>query len=152
MKILGEKGLGSLLKNILKIAFVLIIVVMIIIPIICIITKTGIHPGVYILYPAVGFFLIIVKQFIGLFYSLETNTPFSENTVIRLKKAKTGAIGISAYTFLVTVFAIFIKDFFAVFIYGVACILFFGVSIALYILAELFRQANDFKEENDLTI
>ena len=141
MKILGEKGLGSLLKNILKIVFVLIIVVMIIIPIICIITKTGIHPGVYILYPAVG-----------LFYSLETNTPFSENTVIRLKKAKTGAIGISAYTFLVTVFAIFIKDFFAVFIYGVACILFFGVSIALYILAELFRQANDFKEENDLTI
>ena len=31
-------------------------------------------------------------------------------------------------------------------------VLFFGVSIALYILSELFRQATDYKEENDLTI
>ena len=30
--------------------------------------------------------------------------------------------------------------------------LFLGVSIALYILSELFRQATDYKQENDLTI
>ena len=32
------------------------------------------------------------------------------------------------------------------------CILFLGVSIALYILSELFRQATEYKKENDLTI
>lgn len=152
MKILGEKGLGSLLKTILKIAFVLIIALMIIIPIICVITKIGFHPGIYILYPAAVFFLVIVKQFIGLFHSLETNTPFSENTVKRLKKSMIGSIGICIYGFIITIFAICIKSFEAAFAYGVACILFFGVSIALYILAELFNQAKDFKEENDLTI
>ena len=31
-------------------------------------------------------------------------------------------------------------------------VLFFGVFIALYILAELMRQATEYKEENDLTI
>jgi len=31
-------------------------------------------------------------------------------------------------------------------------ILFLGVAIALYILAELFRQATEYKSENDLTI
>lgn len=31
-------------------------------------------------------------------------------------------------------------------------ILFIGVSIALYILSELFEQATEYKEENELTI
>ncbi len=35
---------------------------------------------------------------------------------------------------------------------GFLVVLFFGVSIALYILSELFRQANEYKSENDLTI
>ena len=32
------------------------------------------------------------------------------------------------------------------------CILFLGVSIALYILSELFKQATEYKKENELTI
>ena len=32
------------------------------------------------------------------------------------------------------------------------CVLFLGVSIGLYILSELFKQAKEFKEENELTI
>lgn len=31
-------------------------------------------------------------------------------------------------------------------------ILFFGVAVALYILAELLKQATEYKEENELTI
>ena len=35
---------------------------------------------------------------------------------------------------------------------GFICVLFFGVGIALYLLKELFKEALQYQEENDLTI
>ncbi len=98
--------------------------------------------------------LVIVKQFIGLFDSLKENKPFCNNTVTRLKVAGVAALVISILFIFQTIYEIFLAKAELVFgfILGFMFILFFGVAIALYILSELFRQATDYKNENDLTI
>lgn len=122
MKIVGKNGLGNIIKIILQICFWGGIAFLIILPIIL----KSISIFEIMLYLNGITMLVIVKQFIELFDSLKIEKPFCNNTVKRMNIASIAA--------------------------GIMTILFLGVAIALYILAELFRQATEYKSENDLTI
>lgn len=89
--------------------------------------------------------LIIVYEFIKLFGSLAKNTPFIIENAGHLKVASicSGIICIE-YIFGIYIF----KSIFTLIIVGIFLIAYLG----LYILSELFKQAVQFKEENDLTI
>ena len=99
---------------------------------------------VFIYLSAIPMF-ILVWQFIKLFDSLKLNTPFIEENVKRLKTASK-LCGIIAVVYLVGIF--FLRSIFALVIIGVFLVAWIG----LYVLSELFKQAVEFKEENDLTI
>ncbi len=155
MQVTGEKGIGSILKVILQVCFWGGIAILILIPIILLVM--GEHIGgafIYVLCPNGIAMLVIVKQFIGLFDSLKENKPFSNNTVKRLKKASIASLVMAILFVIQTIYEFFLVKANIVFCIGLGflVVLFFGVSIALYILSELFRQANEYKSENDLTI
>ena len=98
--------------------------------------------------------LVIVKQFIELFDSLKIEKPFCNNTVKRMNIASIAAGIMTGLFFIETIykFASNNSDIKINCILVFMTILFLGVAIALYILAELFRQATEYKSENDLTI
>ena len=150
MKIVGKNGLGNILKIILQICFwggiVFLILLLIILKNISIFEIMLYLNGITM--------LVIVKQFIGLFDSLKIEKPFCENTVKRMNTASI-ASGIMTVLFLIETIYKFASDNSDIKINCILVfmtILFLGVAIALYILAELFRQATEYKSENDLTI
>ncbi len=154
MKVTGEKGIGECLKIALQICFIGGIVFLISLPLILILLGKHLNAFAYVLYPNGICFLYFVKQFIELFDALKKNKPFCEDTVKRLDNAGKAAGLISLILGAETIFDLLIAkgEMIFGFILGFICILFLGVSIALYILSELFRQAKDYKEENDLTV
>lgn len=154
MKVTGENGLGSILKVILQISFIGGIMFLILLPILLLIIKEPMGAFVYVLYPNGIAMLVIVKQFVGLFDSLKENKPFSNNTVKRLRNAGIAALVMSILLVIQTLYEFFLAkaDILSCLVLGFLVVLFFGVAIALYILSELFRQATEYKTENDLTI
>lgn len=154
MKILGKKGLGNILKIILMICFILAIPAIITSPFLLNHTRKTIY-SMFIIYPNGILMLGIVYQFIKLFRSLEDNNPFTYANVKTLNKTALISLVMSILWFIDLLFMIFIiKNTYVNYIIVLIflTILFLGVSIALYILSELFKQATDYKEENDLTI
>ena len=150
MKIVGKKGLGNIIKIILKICFWGGIAFLIILPIIL----KNISIFEIMLYLNGITMLVIVKQFIELFDSLKIEKPFCNDTVERMNIASIAA-GIMTGLFLIETIYKFASDNSDIKINCILVfmtILFLGVAIALYILAELFRQATEYKSENDLTI
>ena len=150
MKILGKNGLGNILKIILQICFWGGIAFLITLPII--LKRISIFE--IMLYLNGITMLVIVKQFIGLFNSLKIEKPFCENTVKRMNIASIASVIMTVLFFIETIykFALYNSDIKINCILVFMTILFLGVAIALYILAELFRQATEYKSENDLTI
>lgn len=150
MKIVGKNGLGNIIKIILQICFWGGIAFLIILPIIL----KSISIFEIMLYLNGITMLVIVKQFIELFDSLKIEKPFCNGTVERMNIASI-ATGIMTGLFLIETiykFASNNSDIKINCILVFMTILFLGVAIALYILAELFRQATEYKSENDLTI
>lgn len=154
MNISGKNSISGMLKTILQICFWGGIAFLILLPILLFAIGKHLNSFVYVLYPNGICFLIFVKQFIELFNLLKENNPFCNSTVKRLSIAGKAAGIISIILGAETIFDIIvIKDeITSIFILGFMCILFLGVSIALYILSELFKQAKEYKEENDLTV
>lgn len=154
MKVMGEKVVGSILKLILQICFVLGIIFLVILPFSVLIIGKDFTEFIIELYPNGICFLVIVKQFISLFDSLKENNPFCDNTVKRLKRAGTASIAISIILAIIVLYEIFLAKGTIMFIVitCLLCVLFIGVSLALYILSELFKQAVNYKQENELTI
>lgn len=155
MKITGEQGIGKILKIFLQVCFYGGIIILIVLPFI--LNKIGFSLGasMYVIYPNGIVLLLITHKFIGLFDSLRLNKPFCERNVRLLKI--TGIISLigSVFWLMDFLYEIFLaKSTDIVFNSTLLflCILFFGVSIALYILSELFKQATEYKNENDLTI
>lgn len=154
MKILGKKGLGSWLKMLLQVATIFGIIILVAVPLIINDSSLPIDPNIIIFYPNAVCLLIIMYQFIGLFESLKNNNPFCENTVKKLMFSSRVAGIASIFWIIDLIIEVFIVK------SGVALILvllflsilFVGVTIALYILAELFDKALEYKNENDLTI
>ena len=151
MKILGEKGLGKILKIILIIAFIIAIPTIILLPI----TMNYKISSMVIIYPNGILMLLFTYQFIKMFKSLEENNPFTFNNVKLLKKSGYISLILSFMWLIDLLYLIFILhntyfNYILVLIFLI--ILFFGVFIALYIISELIREATIYKEENDLTI
>lgn len=155
MKILGENGLGRFLKVFLQTCFFGGILLLIILPFQLQMVGLHLNATAAIIYPNGIALLVIVYQFIGLFDSLKQNNPFCLENVKRLKYAGIASL-IEAILWAIDLIyqLVLAKSFEPQFLLVLIFlfILFIGVSIALYILAELIRQAIEYKVENELTI
>ncbi len=149
MKVYGKKGLGSILKGLLEVVFVLTIVMMIIMPFA--------YTKIIFFYPNAICLLVIIYAFIGLFDSLKKEVPFCEKTVKKINIASIASLICSIFWLLQAIYEIVLAK---SYLYDISAgiflifmfVLFFGVAVALYILKELFSKATNYKEENDLTI
>ena len=155
MKILGEKGLGKILKVFLQTCFFGGIIILLILPFQLKLVGLQLNATAGIIYPNGIALLVIVYQFIGLFDSLKKNNPFCMENVKRLKYAGIASLvetGLWAIDLIVLIF--FVKRINPIYILILIFlfILFVGVAIALYILSELMKQATEYKVENELTI
>ena len=155
MKIVGEKGLGNILKNFLQICFYFGIVILIGLPFVLKLFGLSLNASAFIIYPNGIILLMIAHKFIELFDSLKKNNPFCEKNVKILKNTGVIAFVGSCFWIIDLLYEIILaKSFNIVFILAMSFlfILYFGVSIALYMLSELFKQATEYKNENELTI
>lgn len=155
MEVTGQKGLGHIIKNILQFFYYMGILILIILPFILNIFECNVNASYLIIYPNGIVLLMIANNFIKLFDSLKENKPFCENNVKLFKK--TGIIAfIGAWIWILNLLyeICLAKNFDISFILLMLFlfVLYFGVSIALYILSEMFKQATEYKEENELTI
>lgn len=155
MEVTGQKGLGHILKNFLQICFYIGIVILLILPFVLNMFELRLGASMLIIYPNGIILLMIAHNFIKLFNSLKENNPFCEKNIKIFKK--TGVIAFIGALFWLLDLAyeiILAKSFDIIFILAMLFlfILYFGVSIALYILSELFKQATEYKQENELTI
>ena len=155
MKIFGKNGLGDVLKKLLKICFYLGNMLLLFIPFILQYLNISIRDSVIIVYPNGIVLLMIMYNFIKLFDSLKNNNPFNIENVYTLKYVSTVSVIGAGFWFLDFLYELFIvktENIITFIALLFLCILFFGVSIALYILSQLFKQAFEYKKENDLTI
>ena len=155
MKVVGEKGIGSILKTILELCFYTGMIIIIVLPFVLAKFNMSLGPCIWIIYTSGVVLLGITRMFIKLFDSLKNNNPFCMENVKILKT--TGIISFIGsifwlIDFLYEVFLAKSDEIITLLTLVFLCILFFGVSIALYILSELFNQATEYKKENDLTI
>ncbi len=155
MKITGENGIGKILKFFLQIGFYVGIVFLIILPFI--LNKMGFNlkSCMFVLYPNGILLLLMIHKCIEFFNSLEQNKPFCDENVKIFKTTAIASLTSSILWFIDFIYEIiFMKStdtiFYCILIF--LCALFLGISIALFILSELFRQATEYKKENDLTI
>ena len=107
------------------------------------------------IYPCGIAFLYLVYIFINLFKTVEDNKPFCRENVDRLKKSMYTSLLISVFVLIAFLIATFAYNYYGaqlkVALLFIA-VIFFCAFIGLYVLSELFRQAAEYKEENDLTI
>ena len=146
--------LGKILKIVLVIGLVILIPLIIISPMLLNHTSKSIY-SMFIIYPNGLLILLFICEFIKLFKSLEDNNPFCYENVKTLKTSSIISLIISILWIIDLIFMILVihntyVNYIIVLLF--LSILFFGVSIALYILSQLFKQATDYKIENDLTI
>ena len=155
MEILGEKGIGKFLKILLQVCFWGGIAVLIALPFLLQLVGMKLNATAFVIYPNGIALLVIVRQFIGQFDSLKNKKPFCMENVKRLKTSGIASLVETALwtvDLLYTVFLAKDADVVIVLVLAFLIILFAGVSIAFYILAELIKQATEYKEENELTI
>ena len=155
MEILGEKGIGKFLKIILQICFWGGIAVLIVLPFMLQMVGLKLNATVFVIYPNGIALLVIVRQFIGQFDSLKNRKPFCIENVKRLKTSGVASLIETALWTIDLLYTVFLAkgaDVIIVLVLAFLIILFAGVSIAFYILAELIKQATEYKEENELTI
>ena len=146
--------LGKLLKTLLIIGTIVSIPFIVISPMFLNHTSKTLY-SMFVIYPNGLLMVLIAVQFIRLFKSLEVGNPFNFNNVKILKTTSVISLIMSILWLIDLLFMIFIigntyVNYIIVLIFLAG--LFFGVSIALYILSELFNQATNYKQENDLTI
>ena len=155
MEILGENGIGKILKIFLQVCFWGGIVLLIILPFQLQMVGLKLNATVFVIYLNGIALLVIVRQFIGQFDSLKNKNPFCMENVKRLKISGIASLVETVLWTIDLLYTIFLaKGADVVIVLGLAfmIILFAGVAIAFYILAELIKQATEYKEENELTI
>lgn len=146
--------LGKILKILLIIGTIVSIPLVIISPMLLNHTSNTLY-SMFVIYPNGLLMILIAYEFIKLFKSLEDNNPFNYENVKTLKNTSIMSLIMSILWFIDLLFMIFVigntyVNYIIVLLFLTG--LFFGVSIALYILSELFKNATDYKKENDLTI
>ena len=153
LKINTEQA-GKILKKIIKIAFLVAIPIIIILPFI-IKRENNIIFYMSIIYPNSILMLGIMYQFIRLFSSLEKNNPFTIDNVKILSNTSKISYSMSLLWIIdlfILLFGIKNNDLNYIIVIIFLSILFFGVGVALWLLSALFQKATDYKEENELTI
>lgn len=155
MEILGEKGIGKILKIFLQVCFWGGIAVLIILPFLLQMVGLRFNASAFVIYPNGIALLVIVRQFIGQFDSLKNKNPFCIENSKRLKNCCIASLVETALLIIDLLYMIFLvksEDIFVLLVMVFMIILFIGVAIAFYILSELIKQATEYKNENDLTI
>ena len=155
MEIFGEKGIGKFLKVLLQVCFWGGIAVLIVLPFLLQLVGLKLNATAFVIYPNGIALLVIVRQFIGQFDSLKNKKPFCMENVKRLKTSGIASLVETALWTVDLLYTVFLAkgaDVIIVLVLAFLIILFAGVSIAFYILAELIKQATEYKEENELTI
>ena len=155
MEILGEKGIGKFLKIFLQVCFWGGIAVLIVLPFMLQMVGLKLNATAFVIYPNGIALLVIVRQFIGQFDSLKNRKPFCMENVKRLKTSGVASLIETALWTIDLLYTVFLAkgaDVLIILVLAFLIILFAGVSIAFYILAELIKQATEYKEENELTI
>lgn len=155
MELIGKKGIGNMLKIFLEVCFYIGIIILIALPFILKVIGLKLGASMFVIYPNGLILLIIVHKFIKLFDSLKNNKPFSKSNVKILKTTGVVACIGSIFWLIDLLYEIILaKSENVVFNFALffLFILYIGVAIALYILSELFKQATEYKEENELTI
>ena len=153
LKINTEQA-GKILKRIIKIAFLVAIPIIIILPFI-IKGENNIIFYMSIIYPNSILMLGIMYQFIRLFSSLEKNNPFTIDNVKILSNTSKISYSMSLLWIIdlfILLFGIKNNDINYIIVILFLSILFFGVGVALWLLSVLFEKATNYKEENELTI
>lgn len=153
LKINTEQA-GKILKKIIKIAFLVAIPIIIILPFI-IKRENNIIFYMSIIYPNSILMLGIMYQFIRLFSSLEKNNPFTIDNVKILSNTSKISYIMSLLWIIdlfILLFGIKNNDLNYIIVIIFLSILFFGVGVALWLLSALFQKATVYKEENELTI
>lgn len=155
MKIFGKNGIGSLLKCLLQMSMFLGVILLI--SLYWITKWTNIHFNWFIvmIYPCGISLLVLIYEFIGLFDSLTKSNPFCQENVNRMKKGMLASFIIAIGILIALLLTIFVYHYYSLQLQVALtfmCILFIGIAIALYILKELFKEAINYKEENELTI
>ena len=150
----NNQKVGKIIKIILIIGMIISIPIMGIIPFLLKHSISLIH-SMLIIYPNGILILGIIWEFVKLFKSLEMNNPFNRDDVKILKDAGTISYIMSVLWFIDLLdLLLIIKNYYINYILVLAflVLLFIAIGISLYILSALFKQATDYKEENDLTI
>ena len=153
LKINTEQA-GKILKRIIKIAFLVAIPIIIILPFI-IKGENNIIFYMSIIYPNSILMLGIMYQFVRLFSSLEKNNPFTIENVNILSTTSKISYSMSLLWIIdlfILLFGIKNNDLNYIIVIIFLSILFFGVGVALWLLSALFQKATVYKEENELTI
>lgn len=162
MKILGKKSLSTVIKMFLWILLTICLVVIILGAIILIsnfifFSTTNTLKSLIILYLSSIPAAILIKQFIGIFKSLENNEIFDKNNLKRLRVSYTSSI-IMGIMYLINSIILFFSSeaenweiIYSLLTYVITLVfLIFGVG--LIVLSEIYKRAIKYKEENDLTI
>ena len=146
--------LGKILKILLIFIFIISIPTIIILPFL-LNHNYSIKYSMFIIYQNGILMLGIMYNFIKLFKSLENNNPFNYDNVKILKNTGYISFIMSILWIIDLLIMVFIIkntyiNYMLVLIF--LFFLFFGVGLALILLCLLFKQATDYKIENDLTI
>ena len=150
----NNQKVGKIIKIILIVGMIISVPIMGIIPFLLKHSISLIH-SMLIIYPNGILILGIIWEFVKLFKSLEMNNPFNRDNVKILKDAGTISYIMSVLWFIDLLdLLLIIKNYYINYILVLAflVLLFIAIGISLYILSALFKQATDYKEENDLTI
>ena len=153
MKVVGEKSVSSIIKISLIVIFIFGSLVVAFLPLVVkqyiLMLRLDLRdlyiPCLVILYASGIPALVIIHQFIKLFGALKNNKPFERTNVRYLKIASITSI-IIAVEYIPAMFIF--RSLFTLIITGI----FFIAWLGLYVLSELFKQAIEYKEENELTI
>lgn len=150
----NNQKVGKIIKIILIVGMIISVPIMGIIPFLLKHSISLIH-SMLIIYPNGILILGIIWEFVKLFKSLEMNNPFNRDNVKILKDAGTISYIMSGLWFIDLLdLLLIIKNYYINYILVLAflVLLFIAIGISLYILSALFKQATDYKKENDLTI
>ena len=155
MTVTGEKGLGHYLKIFLQICFYAGIAILILLPFGLSLLGLNLNASAVIIYPNGIVLLVMAHKFIELFDSLKNNNPFCDDNVRILKDTSKVSL-IEAILWLIDLLLEVIlvgeTDVVTILTLIFLCVLFIGVSIAVYTLSELFKEAVEYKKENELSI
>lgn len=151
MKMIGKNGLSRFIEGALWVLMAVIVVLLLTLPFsITWVTDRTPEDPYYFKYLVILAYSGVMAELVlwqcrGMIRNVNKGKAFSENTVRRLRIAATELLVLAAF-YAATMFwmsKFFMAFLFVVFVIG-ACL--------LLVLAEIFRQAISYKEENDMTI